>query len=280
MGDGASQSWGAKNRNKQWLSIQKQVTIKSFGMSHQMAWKQLLFVSEIHAKIKPGCQFSYFISKFAWKRTDVEPFPGVSTYLRGWFLDHKPLECHSRTSNIINLHFLASQIDGHGTKYVLYVSWFHLFLPQWNWSKTYQSPSLPCTPVRHWLSAPHNLVISQFFLEKWSKYLVVEDEMTKEAKLEQFASFFKLQASHPPTCIRSMELLNQGVLHLAIFCLKNCHFACARMLASGDSRRVVLLLLIFAKEQQVFELPSKFSRKNMAQNASRFLPNNRTSQML
>ena len=107
MGDGASQSWGAKNRNKQWLSIQKQVTIKSFGMSHQMAWKQLLFVSEIHAKIKSGCQFSYFISKFAWKRTDVEPFPGVSTYLRGWFLDHKPLECHSRTSNIINLHFLS-----------------------------------------------------------------------------------------------------------------------------------------------------------------------------
>lgn len=66
---------------------------------------------------------------------------------------------------------------------------------------------------------------------------------------------------------------------LAIFCLKNCHFACARMLASGDSRRVVLLLLIFTKEQQVFELPSKFSKKHMAQNASRFLPNNRTSQM-
>jgi len=61
-----------------------------------------------------------------------------------------------------------------------------------------------------------------------------------------------------------MELLNQGVLQrddLAIVCLNNCHFACARMLASGDSRRVVLLLLIFAKEQQVFQLPFEFSRR-------------------
>ena len=88
-------------------------------MSHQMAWKQLLvFFSEMHPQIRPGGKFGYFVGKFARKRTDVEPFPGLSTYLRSWFLDHRALECHSRTSNGINLIFLASQIDGHSLNQV------------------------------------------------------------------------------------------------------------------------------------------------------------------
>lgn len=307
MGDGANQSWGAKNRNKQWheaplqnwigMSIQKQVTINFLGISSNWLESNCCFFSEMHAKIKPGGKFSYFISKFARKRTDVEPFPSLSTYLRSWFFDHRALSLwlvHGVSFTDFKYNqFAFSGFSDWWTRNKVCPICFLIpsVLPQWNWSKTYQSPSLPCTPVRHWLSAPQNLVISQFFLEKWSKHLVAEDEITKKKRKWSSSLHFPTckQATHQPKSEAWSCWIRESCKRddLAIFCLKKPAILRATILRSfgdvglqGGSRRgcpVVLLLWIFAKEQQVFQLPSEFSQKKiMAQSASRFMPNNRT----